>query len=263
MSGKAKNITAIIIAVVAILAVVAVTVLSSIVIRPVTYANGWMSDMETVEIYHSSAEGHILHSGGVDSALIEGDGEYASLKDPYTVSDLFDMTEFSLISACLQFNYSFGLGLDDDSSVSANEMTASEMSSKYSELTSGTALGYSFVIRLAESSDPAAARVMELTDSRGRKCSQRYDTIMFTVNQDSDWVRNITAYAFEWTDVFGEGLQNGTYYRLSFGLRTSAMLDVLQGVYNYDPFPEEQEETEEETDTETDSGTETTTETAS
>ena len=226
MSGKAKNITAIVIAVVAILAVVAVTVLSSIVIRPVTYASGWMSDMETVEIYHSNAEGHILHSGGVDSALIEGDGEYASLEDPYTVSDLFDMTEFSLISACLQFNYSF-------------------------------------VIRLAESSDPAAARVMELTDSRGRKCSQRYDTIMFTVNQDSDWVRNITAYAFEWTDVFGEGLQNGTYYRLSFGLRTSAMLDVLQGVYNYDPFPEEQEETEEETDTETDSGTETTTETAS
>lgn len=240
MSVKARNITAIAIAAVAVIAVVAVIVLSSIVIRPASYANGWMENVASVEIYHSSADGY-LHSGDLDSALNEGTGEYASLDDPYTVSDLFDMTSFSLISACLQFNYSFGLGLENTDNVRSNEMTASEISAKYSELTTGTALGYSLVVRLG-SSGSSARRAMELTDAHGRTCTQYYDTVMFTVDQDSDWVRNITAYAFEWNDVFGEGLQNGTYYSLSFGMRTAAMLDVLVGVYGYDAFPEEESE---------------------
>lgn len=259
MSGKAKNIIAIVIAAVAVIAVAAVVVLSSIVIRPMSYANGWMEDVKNVEIYHSSAEGYLIHSGGMESELLEGNGEYASLDEKYTVGDIFDMTNFSLISACLQFNYSFGLSLADTDNVKNNKMTGLEIQNVYTELTEGTALGYSFVIRLE-----GEPRVLELKDDSGRKCTQEYDTVMFTVNQDSDWVRNIDAYAFSWNAVFGEHSEPGTestaqdYYRLSFGMRTAAMLDVLEGAYTYDAFPEEEEEETEEdtsTDGETEDGT--------
>ena len=265
MSGKAKNIIAIVVAAVAIIAIAAVVVLSSIVIRPVSYSNGWMEDVRNVEIYHSSAEGYLIHSGGMESELLEGNGEYAALEEKYTVGDIFDMTNFSLISACLQFNYSFGLSLADMDNVNNNKMTGLEMQNVYTELTEGTALGYSFVIRLE-----GEPRVLELEDDHGRKCTQEYDTVMFTVNQDSDWVRNIDAYAFSWNAVFGEHSEPGTestaqfYYRLTFGMRTAAMLDVLEGVYTYDAFPEEEEEEETgddttEEDTTTDGETEDTT----
>ena len=255
MSGKVKSIIAIVIAAVAVVAIATVVVLSSIVIRPVYYANGWLDDIETAEIYHSSAEGYLLHSGGLDSELIEGKGEYASLEDKYTVGEIFDMTNFSLISACLQFNYSFGLGLAEPANVSDNKVSGLEVQTAYNDITEGTALGYSMVLRLGDTEN-GEPRVMELKDDEGRKCSQKYDTVIFTINQDSDWVRNIEAYAFVWNDVFGEHSDAGseasaqTYYRLAFGMRTAAMLDVLEGVYTYEAFPEELPEEDSEGTTE-------------
>lgn len=263
MSGKAKNIIAITIAAVAIIAVVAVVVLSSIVVRPTAYAGGWLDNIANVEIYHSSAEGNLLHSGSLDSELNEGTGEYAFLEDKYTVGEMLDMTNFSLISACLQFNYSFGLSLKEKN-VADNEMTGSEMATRYSEITTGAenARGYSVVIRL-DVEDPAVGETITLTDEHGRTCTQNYDTVMFTIDQDSDWVRNIDVYAFRWNAVFGESGVPGedaasqTYYTMTCGMRTAAMLDVLVGVYGYDIFPEDEEEEEEDTeDTEDTEGTE-------
>lgn len=267
MSGKAKNIIAITIAAVAIIAVVAVVVLSSIVVRPTAYAGGWLDNIANVEIYHSSAEGNLLHSGSLDSELNEGTGEYAFLEDKYTVGEMLDMTNFSLISACLQFNYSFGLSLKEEN-VADNEMTGSEIATRYSEITTGAenARGYSVVIRL-DVEDPAVGETITLTDEHGRTCTQNYDTVMFTIDQDSDWVRNIDVYAFRWNAVFGESGVPGedaasqTYYTMTCGMRTAAMLDVLVGVYGYDIFPEEEEEEEEDTeDTEGTEGTDDTTE---
>ena len=145
MSAKAKNIIAIVIAAVAILAVAAVVVLSSIVVRPTAYAGGWLDNVTAVEIYHSSAEGNLLHSGAIASELNEGTGEYAD--DGYTAGDLLDESGFSLIAACLQFNYSFGLSLADGDNAENNKMSRTEMSARHTELTTGaeSARGYSVV----------------------------------------------------------------------------------------------------------------------
>ena len=70
MSGKVKSIIAIVIAAVAVVAIATVVVLSSIVIRPVYYANGWLDDIETAEIYHSSAEGYLLHTDETNKPVI-------------------------------------------------------------------------------------------------------------------------------------------------------------------------------------------------
>lgn len=260
MSTGTRNLIIAVIATVAVLGVVAMIVLASIRIQPLSYAGGWLEkeNVESVNIYHSSYDGARLPNE-TDGKLI-GDGESSGV---YGYSDLFDATSFSLISACLQFNYSFGLGLADNDNVKNNEMTGSEIRTKYEEITSGGALGYSFVISLNKT------RTIELKDSDGRKVSQNYDTVMFTITEDSDWVRNIDAYAFVYddvyldTDVAGEGADSQTYYKLTFGLRTGTMLDMLEDIYDLEPFPEESEEdteTEENTDesTETTEGTTTT-----
>ena len=245
MSDKAKNIIAIVIAAVAILAVAAVVVLSSIVVRPTAYAGGWLDNVTAVEIYHSSAEGNLLHSGAIASELNEGTGEYAD--DGYTAGDLLDESGFSLIAACLQFNYSFGLSLADGDNAENNKMSRTEMSARHTELTTGaeSARGYSVVIRLG-----GEPRSLELTDDHGRKVTQEYDTVMFNIDQDSDWVRNIEVYAFDWNGVFGENDDPATpssdYYRMTLGMRTAGMLDILEGVYGYSAFPEDEEEEEDE-----------------
>lgn len=87
---------------------------------------------------------------------------------------------------------------------------------------------------------------------------------MFTITEDSDWVRNIEAYAFVYDDVYldsdvpGEGAESQTYYKLKFGIRTGTMLDMLEDIYDLEPFPEESddEETEEGTEEGTEDGSE-------
>lgn len=247
MSTGKKNLIVAAIAIVAVLGVVAVIVLASIRIRPLSYANGWLEkeNVNSVNIYHSNYDGARLPNE-TDGKLI-GEGESSGV---YSYEDLFEATSFSLISACLQFNYSFGLGLADNSNVKNNEMTGSEMRTKFEEITSGGALGYSFVISLKNT------KRMELKDSDGRKVSQDYDTVMFTITEDSDWVRNIDAYAFVYHDVYldsdvpGTVAESQTYYKLKFGLRTGTMLDMLEDIYDLEPFPEESDSDESEEDTE-------------
>lgn len=245
MSTRTRNLIVAAIAIVALLGVIAVIVLASIRIRPLSYADGWLEkeNVKSVDIYHSSYDGARL-PGETNGKLI-GDGDSSGV---YCYDDLFDSIGFSLISACLQFNYSFGLGLADNANVANNEMTGSEMRAKYEEVTGGKALGYSFVISLSR------VKTMELKDSDGRKVAQDYDTVMFTVTEDSDWVRNIDAYAFEYdeiyrdTDVSGEIPDSATYYKLRFGLRTGALLDMLEDIYDLEPFPEETDDADDETE---------------
>ena len=258
---KTRNIIAITLGAVAVIAVAAVVTLACITVRPTSYAGGWLERdaVESVAIYHSSVGGVLPHADGTDGAdaVLAGEGVLAS--EGYTVDDLMNAMNFQLISACLQFNYSFGLSLADEDHVKNNEVTGEEIKTAYNELTTGVKLGYSFVITLNEK------RTLELTDDHDRKCTQEYDRVMFTVTEYSDWVRNIEAYAFVYDDVMGERDQpdedaaSQTYYKLKFGMRTAEMLDILEGVYGYDPFPEEAEEdTEDDT---TEEGTETETET--
>ena len=257
---KTRNIIAITLGAVAVIAVAAVVTLACITVRPTSYAGGWLEReaVKNIEIYHSSVEGSLIHSGGTDSVLV-GNGELAS--EGYTADDLMSAMDFQLISACLQFNYSFGLSLADEEHVKNNEVTGEEIKTAYNELTTGVKLGYSFVITLNET------RTLELTDDHDRKCTQEYNAVMFTVNEYSDWVRNIEAYAFVYDDVMGEHSQpdedaaSQTYYKLKFGMRTAEMLDILEGVYGYDPFPEEAEEEEDTEGDTTEEGTETETET--
>ena len=252
---KTRNIIAITLGAVAVIAVAAVVTLACITVRPTSYAGGWLEReaVKNIEIYHSSVEGSLIHSGGTDSVLV-GNGELAS--EGYTADDLMSAMDFQLISACLQFNYSFGLSLADEEHVKNNEVTGEEIKTAYNELTTGVKLGYSFVITLNET------RTLELTDDHDRKCTQEYNAVMFTVNEYSDWVRNIEAYAFVIdapdSDVPGEDAASQTYYKLKFGMRTAEMLDILEGVYGYDPFPEEAEEeedTEDDTEDDTTEGT--------
>lgn len=254
---KTRNIIAITLGAVAVIAVAVVVTLACITVRPTSYAGGWLEReaVKNIEIYHSSFEGSLIHSGGTDSVLV-GNGELAS--EGYTADDLMSAMDFQLISACLQFNYSFGLSLADEEHVKNNEVTGEEIKTAYNELTTGVKLGYSFVITLNET------RTLELTDDHDRKCTQEYNAVMFTVNEYSDWVRNIEAYAFVYGDVMGEHSQpdedaaSQTYYKLKFGMRTAEMLDILEGVYGYYPFPEEAEEeedTEDDTEDDTTEGT--------
>lgn len=145
MSTRTRNLIVAAIATVAILGVVAVIVLASIRIQPLSYAGGWLEkeNVKNVNIYHSSYDGARLPNE--TNGKLVGDGESSGV---YGYDDLLNATSFSLISACLQFNYSFGLGLADNSNVKNNEMTGSEMRTKYEEITSGGARGYSFVFSL-------------------------------------------------------------------------------------------------------------------
>ena len=252
MSIKARNIVAIVVAAVAVAAVVAVIVLASITIKPTAYsgsshAGGWLTDYSSVEIYYSgqrmpgeNAEGK-LTGNGADSGK-------------YGYSDVLDTMNFPLFSACLQFNYDFGLRLADKSHVKKNQLTLTELKAEVAKITDGTAAGYSFVIKFD------GARTLDLKDGDGRQASlgrdeqgnyilPSYDTVIFTVTEDSDWARQLTAYAYLASDLDRQsdapGETAGTYYRLGFGAKTSALVNMLDDIYDPSEPPAEDEGGEE------------------
>lgn len=254
MSIKVRNIIAISVAAVAVAAVVTVIVLASITVKPLNYggssnADGWLSGYKSVDIYYG---GQRLSGANKDGKLT-GNGDDSG---KYGYSDVFDTMNFSLFSACLQFNYDFGLRLADKSYLKNNEMTLTDIKTEISKLTDGTSSSYSFVIRLGET------RTLDLKDNDGRQASTGrdadgkyvlpvYDTVIFTVTEDSDWARQLTAYAYLQADIDRITTEPGdftdTYYRLSFGAKTSSLINMLDDIY--DPsLPTEDDDTEEETE---------------
>lgn len=257
MSIKARNIIAISVAAVAVAAVVAVIVLASITIKPTAYAgssnaDGWLTGYDSVEIYYS---GKRLPGENGEKKLV-GDGEKSGL---YGYEDVLSAMNFPLFSACLQFNYDFGLRLADKSNVKKNALTLSELKAEVAKATDGTTKGYSFIVRFAE------PRTYDLRDNDGRRAAlgkddagnyilPSYDTVVFSVTEDSDWAKQLTAYAYMASDLELQtdepGATAGTYYRLSFGAKTSALVDMLDDIYDPTEPPAEEEEGENGEDTE-------------
>ncbi len=232
MSSKTRNAIAIIVSAVAVLAVIAVIVLASITIIPSSYGDGWLEDRASVVIYRDGTR----LPGEDENGKLVGDGEDSGL---YTYDDLFATLNFSLFSACLQFNYDFGLELTGDTAASSR-VSVSDISTAYDSVVSGDTTGYSVVIRFNE------IKTMTLVDDSGKTVTQEYDTVMFTLAEDSEWVRNITAYAYLDSDVHGSsddfGIASKDYYTVRFGAKTSDFIDMLDDVFDVPAAPEEDED---------------------
>lgn len=262
MSIKARNVIAIVVAAVAVAAVVTVIVLANIIIKPTSYAGsshegGWLDGYSSVDIYYSGTR----LSGANADGFLTGNGEESG---KHTYKDVLDEMNFPLFSACLQFNYDFGLRLADKSNVKRNELTLSQLRAEVAKISDGTVAGYSFVLRFAQ------PRTLDLKDSDGRQASigkdadgnkilPSYDTVVFSVTEDSDWARQMTAYAYLAADLELSsdvpGTTAGTYYRLSFGAKTSSMIDLLDDIYDPSEPPAEDEEEEGDSDESTDEST--------
>ena len=242
MSMKTKNIIAIVIGAVAALAIVAVIILACITIRPADFADGWMRDYEAVEIYRNGTR---MNGVNTDGKLV-GDGVNSG---KYSYDDIFGALDFSLFSACLQFNYDFGLRLSGDT-LSSSKITSGELRTTVDGFTSENENGYAFIIRLKDE------KTITLTDKSGKTATQTFDTVVFSLSEDSDWARDLDAYVFNYNDLYiasdAPGVNTVEYYKVKFGARTAAAIDMLDLTYGDEPAPsdddaEDNETTDEET----------------
>lgn len=232
MSRKTRNIIAAVIGAVAVLAVVAVIILACITVRPADYADGWMRDYEAVEIYRNG-----VRMNGVDAnGKIVGDGEHSGT---YSYDDIINSLDFSLFSACLQFNYDFGLRLSKDT-LSSSKITSGEIRTAIDGMTSANENGYTFIIRLK------TEKSVTLTDKSGKTATQVFDAVVFTLSEDSDWVRDLEAFVFSYDDLYvssdAPGANTAEYYKVKFGARTSAAIDMLDLTYGDERAPAEDDD---------------------
>lgn len=226
MSKRVKNIVAIIVALVAVAAITTVIVLASITIKPVAYADGWLNNYEAVDIYYSGTR----LSGADENGKLVGDGTDSG---KYTYDDVLSQMNFSLFSAAMQFNYGFGLELFDVDNIENNELTNTEVKDVISKIESGDTEGYSFIVRLPE------IKSLNLSTYWGnQKRVQNFDTVVFTVTEDSEWARSLTAYAFTHNELYlssddpADDINKQTYYKLKFGAKTSSLIDMLDDIYD-------------------------------
>ncbi len=226
MSKKAKNIISVAVAAVAVAAVVAVVVLACITVKPMEY-NGWLSGYENAEIsvYYN---GNLLSDATDEKGNLIGTND--NYKPEYSYKDIIESMNFSLFSACIQFNYDYKLRLSDKSDVEKNEVEVSWLAQQVSALTTGNAVTnkYTIVIKLPEE------REMTLKADGGKEVKQTYDSAIFVLTEDSDWARMLEAYVYKEADlhrVNADELENTTYYSLRFGARTAAAIDMLDVVY--------------------------------
>lgn len=223
MSIKTKNIITIVIAAVALVAVIVVTTLAAVTVNPTTYADNWLKDYASVEIYYG---GQAMNAAVDENGKLLGNGD---AQGEYSVADVFDSMNFSLFSACIQFNYDFGLSFEDASKASNNEITVEQLKERVRNVTAGSDRHYSFIVTLPQ------ARELSVRDNGGTEVVQTYDTVLFTVTEDSDWARNLSACVFLQDDLNRVSTQPGdgtkVYYKLKFGARTSTAIDILDLVY--------------------------------
>lgn len=225
MSKKTRNIIAITVALVAVAAIIVVIVLASITIKPMQY-NGWLDGYENAEIsvYYN---GRVL-SGTTDKETGKLVGTGGDHDGEYSYKEIIESMNFSMFSACIQFNYDYKLRLEDETSVSKNELTVSALNGKVEDMKKSSN-NYTFVIKFAEK------RTLMLKDKDGSEATQNYDTAVFQLSEDSDWARMLTAYVFVADDLKRndpDALANTKYYALNFGARTSTIIDILDLIYN-------------------------------
>lgn len=229
--SKIRKFIAITVGAIAVLAVATIIALSCITVSPVAHADGWMKEPATVSIYRAGERLSVSSDG-----KLVGKGE---LSEQYTYDDVIDSMNFSLFSALLQFNYDYGLKLYDNKVASA-EISEKEVKTETEKVKNGELEGFSFIISFADE------RTLSLTDGSGKTVEQTYDTVVFTITEDSEWAKNLTAYVYDYSDVYGssDDYEQTTYYKLSFGAKTSTAVDILTACYGEEIEEPETEEGE-------------------
>lgn len=227
MSIKIRNIIAITVAALAAAAIIVIIVLASVTVKPMKY-NGWLDGYENAEI-------SVYYGGTLLQQATDENGKLIGTNDnyeaEYSYSDVIDSMNFSLFSACIQFNYDYKLRLADKSDVDANKTTVSELKEAVSGMTteSGDAV-YTFVIKFND------ARTLTLKDDNGAEATQRYDAAIFRLTEDSDWARMLDAYVYMTDDLLRgnrDELASTAYYKMQFGARTSTAIDLLDLIYGH------------------------------
>ncbi len=225
MSEKIRNIIAITIGAIAVAAVIVVIVLACITVKPMEYYD-WLNGYEDAEIgiYYN---GRLLNQATNAEGKLVGEGHAEDYEPEYSYADIIESMNFSLFSACIQFNYDYRLRLADED-VDASERTVQQIRDQADSMTENANSQYTVKIKFAE------PRTLTLKDKKGNEATQTYDSAIFTLTEDSDWARLIDAYVFIDDDLRRDNpdeLENTTYYALKFGAKTSTTVEMLDAVF--------------------------------